>query len=116
MRWRSGQASISPRSRQQATLGYRWHDVTAGVPEQYDFIVSNPPFHTQSRADRPDVGRRFIAVAAESLKPGGRLFLVANRHLPYEAVLNASFGQVRVAGERDGFKVIEAVKASRSPR
>lgn len=100
----------------QATLGYRWHDVTTGVPAQYDFIVSNPPFHTQSRADRPDVGRRFIAVAAESLKPGGRLFLVANRHLPYEAVLNASFGQVRVAGERDGFKVIEAVKASKSPR
>ena len=95
----------------KATLGYRWHDVTTGLPEQYDFIVSNPPFHTQSRADRPDVGRRFIAVAAESLKPGGRLFLVANRHLPYEAVLNASFGQVRVAGEGDGFKVIEAVKA-----
>jgi len=101
---------------QQATLGYRWHDVTTGVSEQYDFIVSNPPFHTQSRADRPDVGRRFIAVAAESLKPGGRLFLVANRHLPYEAVLNASFGQVRVAGERDGFKVIEAIKAMQSAR
>lgn len=100
----------------KATLGYRWHDVTAGLPEQYDFIVSNPPFHTQSRADRPDVGRRFIAVAAESLKPGGRLFLVANRHLPYEAVLNASFGQVRVVGERDGFKVIEAIKAVPSTR
>lgn len=101
---------------EQATLAYRWHDVTTGLPGQYDFIVSNPPFHTQSRADRPDVGRRFIAVAAESLKPGGRLFLVANRHLPYEAVLNENFGQVRVAGERDGFKVIEAVKASRSAR
>jgi len=95
----------------KAKLAYRWHDVTKGLSEQYDFIVSNPPFHTQSRADRPDVGRRFIAVAAEALKPGGRLFLVANRHLPYEAVLNESFGQVRVAGERDGFKVIEAVKA-----
>lgn len=100
----------------QAALSYRWHDVTTGVPEQYDFIVSNPPFHTQSRADRPDVGRRFIAVAAESLKPGGRLFLVANRHLPYEAVLNASFGQVRIVGERDGFKVIEAIKAVPSTR
>ena len=100
----------------KATLGYRWHDVTIGLPEQYDFIVSNPPFHTQGRADRPDVGRRFIAVAAESLKPGGRLFLVANRHLPYEAVLNASFGQVRVAGEGDGFKVIEAIKAMPSTR
>jgi 16S rRNA (guanine1207-N2)-methyltransferase len=97
----------------QATVEYRWHDVTTGVPEHYDFIVSNPPFHTQSRADRPDIGRRFIAVAAESLKPGGRLYLVANRHLPYEAVLNSSFGEVRVLGDRDGFKVIEATKAGR---
>ncbi len=100
----------------KTSLAYRWHDVTTGVPGQYDFIVSNPPFHTQSRADRPDVGRRFIAVAAEALKPGGRLLLVANRHLPYEAVLNASFGQVRVLGDRDGFKVIEAVKAVPSTR
>ena len=100
----------------QAVIGYRWHDVTTGLPETYDFIVSNPPFHTQSRADRPDVGRRFIAVAAESLKPGGRLYLVANRHLPYEAVLNASFGEVRVLGDRDGFKVIEAIKALPSIR
>ncbi|MEO6104799.1 MAG: class I SAM-dependent methyltransferase [Pseudoxanthomonas sp.] len=100
----------------RATLAYRWHDVTTGVPEQYDFIVSNPPFHTQSRADRPDVGRRFIAVAAEALKPGGKLLLVANRHLPYEAVLNASFGQVRVLGDADGFKVIEAIKALPSTR
>ena len=74
-------------------------------------IVSNPPFHTQGRADRPDIGRRFIAVAAEALKPGGRLWLVANRHLPYEEVLNASFGSVRTVAQQDGFKIIEAVKA-----
>jgi 16S rRNA (guanine1207-N2)-methyltransferase len=96
-----------------AQLEYLWHDVTTGLSKRYDFIVSNPPFHTQSRADRPDIGRRFIAVAADALKPGGRLWLVANRHLPYEETLNAGFGQVRVAGERDGFKVIEATKARR---
>lgn len=98
---------------QTAMLAFHWHDVTTGLPQRYDFIVSNPPFHTPSRADRPDIGRRFIAVAAEALKPGGRLWLVANRHLPYEETLNAGFGKVRVLGERDGFKVIEAVKAAR---
>lgn len=92
---------------------FLWHDVTTGLPQRYDFVVTNPPFHTQSRADRPDIGRRFIAVAAESLKPGGRLWLVANRHLPYEETLGDTFGQSRVLGERDGFKVIEAVKAAR---
>ncbi|QOD90855.1 class I SAM-dependent methyltransferase [Lysobacter sp. CW239] len=94
-----------------ATLGFHWHDVTAGLPKQYDVIISNPPFHTQGRADRPDIGRRFIAVAAEALKPGGRLWLVANRHLPYESVLTDSFGSVRTVAQNDGFKIIEAVKA-----
>lgn len=96
----------------RAALGYHWHDVTAGLAgQQYDVIVSNPPFHTQGRADRPDIGRRFIAVAAEALKPGGRLWLVANRHLPYESVLTDSFGRVRTVAQHDGFKIIEAVKA-----
>lgn len=87
-------------------LDFRWQDVTAGIDGRYDFIVSNPPFHTPAREDRPDIGQRFIAVAAQSLRPGGQLFMVANRHLPYEQILNDSFGQVRVAAERDGFKVI----------
>ena len=100
-------------STSSATREFLWHDVTRGLPTRYDFIVSNPPFHTQSRADRPDIGQRFISVAAEALKPGGRLWLVANRHLPYEQTLNERFGDVRVAGERDGFKVIAAVKARR---
>ena len=91
--------------------GYHWHDVTTGLPAQYDVIVTNPPFHTQGSANRPDIGRRFIAVAADALKPGGRLWLVANRHLPYESVLVESFGQARAVAERDGFKIIEAVKA-----
>ncbi len=95
-------------------LDFRWHDVTAGLPDTYDVIVSNPPFHAHGSAHRPDIGRRFIAVAAQALKPGGRLWLVANRHLPYETVLDASFGSVRIVAQRDGFKVVEAVKADNS--
>ncbi len=94
----------------RARLEFRWHDVTVGLSRKYDVIVSNPPFHAQGRADRPDVGRRFIAVAAQALEPGGCLWLVANRHLPYEAELGASFREVRVAAQADGFKVIAAVK------
>jgi 16S rRNA (guanine1207-N2)-methyltransferase len=44
------------------------------------------------------------------LQPGGRLYLVANRHLPYEAVLDASFGSVRMLAQREGFKVVEATR------
>jgi 16S rRNA (guanine1207-N2)-methyltransferase len=91
-------------------LAYHWHDVTSGLAERYDFIVSNPPFH-QGRADLPDLGRAFIAAAAAALKPRGRLWLVANRHLPYEAALANGFASCRSVQVQDGFKVIEAIKA-----
>jgi 16S rRNA (guanine1207-N2)-methyltransferase len=84
-----------------------WHDVTLGVDGRYDAIVSNPPFH-QGRADDPTLGRAFITTAARALAPRGRFWMVANRHLAYEATLAACFGQVRTVAERDGFKVIEA--------
>lgn len=98
----------------RATIRYRWHDVTAGLTHRYEVIVCNPPFHTHARADRPDVGRRFIAAAAEALQPRGRLWMVANRHLAYEAALGAGFERVRIVTQQHGYKIIEAVKATRA--
>lgn len=95
----------------RATLGFHWHDVTTGLPQRYDVIVTNPPFHAQGALDRPDIGRAFIAAAADALRPGGALWLVANRHLPYEAVLDARFGTVRTVVQAQGFKIIEAVRS-----
>lgn len=91
------------------TLDFLWHDVTAGLPRSYAFVVSNPPFHVQ-KADRADLGQDFILAAAKALKPGGRMLLVANQHLPYEATLGACFAQHRVLAVESGYKIIEAVK------
>jgi len=98
----------------RAAIRYCWHDVTAGLTDRYDVIVCNPPFHTHARADRPDIGRRFIATAAQSLLPGGRLWLVANRHLPYEQALGAGFERVRIVTQQHGFKIVEALRAKRA--
>lgn len=89
------------------SVAFHWHDVTAGVARGYDAVISNPPFH-QGKADLPELGRAFITQAAHALLPHGRLWLVANRHLPYEATLTAQFEQVRTVATQDGFKVIEA--------
>lgn len=88
-----------------------WHDVARGVDERFDAIVCNPPFHALGRGDRPDIGRAFIAAAAAALKPGGRLWLVANRHLPYEQALGEGFTQVRTLAQDSGFKIVEGEKA-----
>jgi 16S rRNA (guanine1207-N2)-methyltransferase len=91
-------------------IQYHWHDVTTGLLNHYDVIISNPPFHTHSGVDRPDIGQRFIRAAAAALNPGGQLWLVANRHLPYEDVLTGSFGKTRIVAQQQGFKIVQAVK------
>ena len=88
-----------------------WHDVTCGVAERFDAIVCNPPFHALGRGDRPDIGRAFIAAAANALRQGGQLWLVANRHLPYEQALDDGFVQVDTIAQSGGFKIVHAVKA-----
>ncbi len=92
-------------------VGFHWHDVAAGMEERFDAIVCNPPFHAIGRGERPDIGRAFIAAASAALKPGGRLWLVANRHLPYEDALGTAFAMVRTVAQQGGFKIVEAVKA-----
>ena len=95
----------------RVALDFQWRDVTSGLSRRYDVIVTNPPFHALRGDTRPDIGRAFIAAAADALVPGGALWLVANRQLPYEEVLDARFASVRIVAQRDGFKVVEAVKA-----
>ncbi|QJE96343.1 class I SAM-dependent methyltransferase [Luteolibacter luteus] len=72
----------------ETPLEFHWADVAAGLPGKYEVIVMNPPFHSGQLTDI-SLGRAFLRVAAESLRTGGRLYLVANRQLPYEAELDS---------------------------
>ncbi|AJY47601.1 class I SAM-dependent methyltransferase [Martelella endophytica] len=68
---------------------YFWQDVAGEkVKARYDLIVMNPPFHT-GKAAEPSLGKAFVKAAADTLKPGGRVMIIANRGLPYEDVLAA---------------------------
>jgi len=96
----------------KANLGMRaavhWHDVTAGIGEKlYDAVFANPPFHDAIGEDRA-LGLRFLEVAAAALKPGGRFYLVANRHLPYEKALGTMFKRAERLFEDAAFKIYAA--------
>jgi 16S rRNA (guanine1207-N2)-methyltransferase len=94
---------------QPQEISYHWHDVTTGLPAIYDAIIMNPPFHTGQATD-VDLGRAFLKVAAASLKRGGKLLLVANRQLPYEAALEVSGLAWRKITEDKIYKILSAEK------
>ncbi|WP_091741849.1 class I SAM-dependent methyltransferase [Phenylobacterium immobile] len=81
----------------------RWTD----APSDLDFVVMNPPFHDGGSEDKA-LGQAFIRAAAAMLRAGGTLRLVANRHLPYEAVLREAFAAVTPIGDAQGYKLYEA--------
>lgn len=85
-----------------------WADVRV-APElkELDFVVTNPPFHDGGPEDRA-LGQAFLRRARDLLGKGGVLWLVANRHLPYEAVLAELFPTVTPRAQTGAFKVYEA--------
>ena len=93
---------------------FHWADATTWRPETLlDAIVMNPPFHTGREAD-PALGAAFIRAARRMLAPNGELWLVANRHLPYDAVLSECFLIVEDLPGDSGFRVIHATKPRRA--
>ncbi|WP_164659336.1 class I SAM-dependent methyltransferase [Tropicibacter sp. Alg240-R139] len=95
---------------------FHWADAQSWTAaEPVDMIITNPPFHT-SRAADPALGRAFIATAARVLAPSGQLWLVANRHLPYETALAELFGQVKEVAGDNRFKILQATRPARARR
>ncbi|QIR84831.1 class I SAM-dependent methyltransferase [Paracoccus sp. AK26] len=92
---------------------FHWADARDfTLPDPVNGVIMNPPFHDGRVAD-PRIGGDFIAAAARLLTGAGRLWMVANRHLPYETVLAQHFSQVTELRGDNRFKVIEATGAGR---
>ncbi len=93
---------------------FHWADATRWSPDEpADSVIMNPPFHTGRQAD-PALGREFIAAAARILSPSGQLWMVANRHLPYEATLDEHFARMQETAGDTRFKVLHATRPRRT--
>ena len=77
------------------------------VPGLFDLILSNPPFHQGARVSL-DTSLEMFRAATGKLKPGGRLLIVANRHLGYAAHLRRIFGNCRECGGTKKYTLLEA--------
>jgi 16S rRNA (guanine1207-N2)-methyltransferase len=93
---------------------FHWADATTWRPDSLlDAVVMNPPFHLGRDAD-PALGAAFIRAARRMLAPNGSLWLVANRHLPYDAALSENFLQHEDVAGDGGFRVVHATKPKRA--
>ena len=93
---------------------FHWADATTwAAKERVDTVVMNPPFHTARAAD-PALGRAFVSAAARMLAPSGHLWMVANRHLPYEDALAANFVKVVDLGGDARFKLVHATRPKKT--
>ena len=72
---------------------------------RFDVIATNPPFHQHSKETR-DVAERFVREAPDHLRPGGRLFVVANAFLAYQRSMARVFDDVQVVASTPGYRVL----------
>ncbi|MEU3776012.1 methyltransferase [Streptomyces sp. NPDC032472] len=80
-----------------------------------DLVLCNPPFHSH-QATTDATALRMFAQARRALRPGGELWIVANRHLGYHTHLRRLFGNSEVAASEPRFVVLRAVKQEKRPR
>jgi 16S rRNA (guanine1207-N2)-methyltransferase len=101
-------ARLTAREAGLANVEIRASDVDDAVGnETFDVIVTNPPFHL-GKATELTIPRAFIDAADAHLAPGGSLYLVANRQLPYERLVAERFGAVQTLHDGRRFKVLGA--------
>ena len=74
-----------------------------------DLILCNPPFHHNFIVDEY-IGQSMLTDTAKVLQPGGKLWLVANRHLPYYRQLRSLYTSVKEVSSNKKFVVLEACK------
>jgi len=76
---------------------------------RFDLVVCNPPFHL-GQATGDFTAWRMFAQARTSLRKGGELRIVGNRHLGYHLKLKRLFGNCEVLGSDRKFVVLRAVR------
>jgi 23S rRNA (guanine1835-N2)-methyltransferase len=79
--------------------------------EGFDLVLNNPPFHAQRAVDETVPWRMFLQ-ARESLKTGGELWVVGNRHLGHHVKIRRIFGHCETVESSGKFVVLKAIKRS----
>ncbi|MFG2564062.1 methyltransferase [Streptomyces sp. NPDC048567] len=78
-------------------------------PGSADLVLNNPPFHSH-QATTDATARTMFHGARRALRPGGELWVVANRHLGHHTTLRRVFGNCATVAGDPKFVVLRAVR------
>ncbi len=93
-----------------ARSDFMMNDALTGIePDRFDAVLCNPPFHQQS-AITDHIAWQMFNDARRSLKYGGELRIVGNRHLDYFRKLKRVFGNCETLATNNKFVILKAVK------
>lgn len=100
--------NLSGLAKATTRISFHWEDIQSkSLHRSFDFVVMNPPFHEYGTL-RVELGKRFFSTASELLMPGGTLFAVVNRHLPYDETLWGLFPEIHDIVVAEGYRVLRA--------
>ncbi|MGO1296798.1 MAG: 16S rRNA (guanine(1207)-N(2))-methyltransferase RsmC [Vibrio sp.] len=84
-------------------------DIYSDINDEYQFIVTNPPFHSGLETSY-DTTETLLARAPQSLVKRGQLFVVANSFLKYSPIIEKSFGACQTLSKTKKFVIHHAIK------
>ncbi|MCX7098603.1 MAG: methyltransferase [Methylococcales bacterium] len=76
-------------------------------PDSADLILCNPPFHQQNTVG-DQIAISFFKQAKKTLKKGGELWVIGNRHLNYHIRLKQLFGNQTLVAANAKFVILKA--------
>jgi len=82
-------------------------DGLSEISGSFDLVVSNPPIHAGIRTDN-HLGMKILDSVQKHIRPGGKLIIVANIHLPYENWLSKQFKLFNQLAANENYKVLLA--------
>lgn len=82
-------------------------DGLSQVNGKFDFIATNPPFHSGIKTDYT-VTEEFVGAVKQHLSNNGRLLLVANRFLPYPDVIKTHLGHAATLAQTSKFNLYQS--------
>ncbi|KZN46828.1 hypothetical protein N474_03805 [Pseudoalteromonas luteoviolacea CPMOR-2] len=85
--------------------------LTDFAPNSADLVLCNPPFH-QAQAITDHIAWQMFLQAKHTLRNGGELRIIGNRHLDYQDKLQRLFGNCKVLGNNKKFTVLSVIKRS----